>query len=561
MEELLFGTGIAHSVLLFALVIAIGLYIARFKFKGISLGTTWILFVGLVFSHFGFLVNPTVLSFMKDFGLILFVFSIGLQVGPGFFQSFKHGGVMMNLFAVGFVVLGGLVTWGLSLVTDESLAVLTGVMSGAVTNTPGLGVAQQTLSEILLGRGVDAATVADTTAELASAYALTYPFAIIGAIFSIIILKSVLRVDIEKEKAIVEQAEVSDTQARRMHCEVTNPAIFGKKVKDVMAELSGKCVLTRVLRNGEITMPTSETVFHQGDRVLIVTSEHDVDSIRMIFGSEVPMHLEDWQKMDAHLVSRDLIITRSSLTGKTLRELNLRHNTGASVARIKRHEMDLVASPNIVLQMGDVLNVVGSETSLKEAAKVLGNNSEYLDRPNLIPIFLGIACGVVLGTIPFAIPGIPQPIKIGLAGGPLIVALFLGAFGHKWKITTYTTFSANLMIREIGICFFMASVGLGAGQTFVESLLNGGLWWILYGLMITMIPALVIGLVARFGFKLNFYQICGLVSGGNTSPVVLAFAQSSYGTNYTSVNYITVYPLTMFLRVLVAQLMILLAMS
>ncbi len=560
MKELFLGTGIAHSILLFSAVIALGLYLGKFKIKGISIGSTWILFVGILFSHFGILADPTVLTYMKDMGLILFVFSIGLQVGPGFFQSFKKGGILMNGLAVCLVLLAVAVTYAIHLITGESLQTMTGVMSSAVTNTPGLGAAQQTLSDSVIASGGTPEAAAEASANLSSAYAVAYPIGVLGVIFALMFFKSIFKIDLEKEKQILEGDESEEDKARRMHCEVTNPAIFGRSIKEISGDLNGKGVISRILRNGEISIPDSGTVLHQGDKVLIVTSQHDVDSMRIIFGQEIPMHVDDWVKMDEHVLTRKLIVTRSELTGKKLSDLNLRHTCGVNVTRVMRSGIELVARPNLIIQMGDKLTVVGTETDIKAAAKVVGNRKEILSHPNLIPIFFGIAIGVIFGSIPIAFPGIPQPIKLGLAGGPLIIAIIIGAFGPKWKITTYTTSSANMMIREIGISFFMAAVGLGAGQNFVSSIVNGGYWWILYGALITIIPVSIIIMVARLVFKLNFYQICGLVSGGCTNPPVLAFAQNVYGTDYTSINYATVYPLTMFMRVLVAQLLILISL-
>ncbi len=560
MKELFFGTGIAHSILLFALVIALGLYLGKFKIKGISIGSTWILFVGILFSHFGFLADPTVLAYMKDMGLILFVFSIGLQVGPGFFQSFKKGGVLMNGLAVCLVLLAAVVAFAIHLITGESLQTMTGVMSAAVTNTPGLGAAQQTLSDSILASGGSASEAAAASSRLSSAYAVAYPIGVLGVIFALMFFKSIFKIDLEKEKAVLEHDETGDDKARRMHCEVSNPAIFNRTIREIANDLNGKCVISRILRDGEITIPNGNTILHEGDKLLIVTSQHNVDSIRIIFGNEIPMHVDDWVKIDEHLLTRKLIITRSELTGKMLSNLNLRHTCGVSVTRVIRAGVELVARPQLRVQMGDKLKVVGMETDIKAAAKIVGNRKEILDHPNLIPIFFGMAIGVIFGSIPLTFPGIPQPIKLGLAGGPLIIAIIIGAFGPKWKITTYTTSSANMMIREMGISFFMAAVGLGAGQNFISSIVNGGYWWILYGALITIIPVSLIILVARLVFKLNFYQICGLVSGGCTNPPVLAFAQTAYGTDYTSVNYATVYPLTMFMRVLVAQVLILMSM-
>ncbi|MBO4817675.1 MAG: putative transporter [Bacteroidales bacterium] len=562
MNDLFTGTGIAHTVLLFGIVIATGLYLAKFKIKGVSIGSTWILFIGILLSHFGFRANPTALAFMKDFGLILFVFSIGLQVGPGFFHSFRKGGVKLNMLAVALVLLVVVTTYVISLVSGESIPTMVGVMSGAVTNTPGLGAAQQTLSDGLIAQGVSAQSAASVSSGLASAYAVAYPLGVLGVLFLVIIFKAIFRIDLEKEKAELAKEESVANTARRMHCEVRNPAVFGKTLKEVVSEMSTgeKFVISRILHDGEISVPGPDTVFCEGDRLLIVTSNNDVDQIRIIFGEEVPMHLDDWTRMDESMVIRRLVITKPKLNGKKLAELGIRHNYNVSVTRVIRAGVQLVARPGLILQMGDILKVVGPEEDINLVAKIVGNKPGDLDHPNLIPIFFGIALGVIFGSMPIHFPGIPQPVKLGLAGGPLIIAILLGHFGPKYKITTYTTHSANMMIREIGISFFMAAVGLGAGETFVSSLLGGGYWWILYGAIITMLPVAIIMVVSRLVFKLNFYQICGLVAGGSTNPPVLAFAQGAYGTDYTSVNYATVYPLTMFMRVLVAQLLILMAL-
>ena len=562
MHDLFFGSGIAHSILLLAVVIASGLWLGRFKVKGVSIGTTWILFLGILLSHFGLRSDPVVLTFMKDFGLILFVFSIGLQVGPGFFQSFRKGGVTMNLLASGMILLAVLVTVAIHWITGESLVTMVGVMSGAVTNTPGLGAAQQTLSDAMVSGGQAREAAAAASSSLASAYAVAYPLGVLGVIFLVILLKGIFKVDLEHERKELEQNESSaQDSARRMHCEVENPAVFGKRLEDVVGDMKDRFVVSRIMRGGEISIPGPDTVLQQGDKVLIVTSQAHVDTVRNIFGEEVPMHLDDWVRKDEHLVTRRLAITNSSLTGKRLRELHIREKYGVSVTRILRTGLELVARPDLILQMGDSVLVVGSEDSIARVAAVVGNKPEKLSHPNLVPIFFGIALGVIFGSIPFKFPGIPQPVKLGLAGGPLIIAILLGHFGPKWKITTYTTLSANMMLREIGISFFLAAVGLGAGENFVSSVLNGGYWWILYGALITLIPVFLTGLVARLVFKLNFYQICGLLSGGNTDPAVLAFAQDAYGTDYTSINYATVYPLSMFLRVLVAQLLVLFALA
>ena len=551
----------AQTILIFALVIAAGLWLGRYKVKGISIGSTWILFVGIIVSHFGFKPDPTALSFVKDFGLILFVFSIGLAVGPGFFHSFRKGGVTMNLLAVGMVLMAGATAVLIHLITGEKMETMVGVMSGAVTNTPGLGAAQQTLSDVLTAQGESAASAAEAAAGLASSYAVAYPLGVLAVIALLIAFKSIFKIDPEKERKALDDEVSSQDMARRMHCEVENPAIFGKKLADIIGSYSESLVVSRLMRGSEIFIPGPDTVLEKGDKLLIVTSQPCVDQARILFGEEIPMHLSDWTKMDGKLVTKRLSITKSSLTGKHLKNLHIRSDYGVTVTRVLRAGVELVASPNLILQMGDSIQVVGTEEAINAVAKLVGNKPETLTHPNLVPIFAGIAVGVIFGTLPIKFPGIPQPVRLGLAGGPLIIAILLGHFGPKLRITTYTTLSANMMIREIGINLFLAAVGLGAGEDFVSALVGGGYMWILYGAIITVVPIVITMLLARLVFKLNFFQICGLITGSSTNPPVLAFAQGAYGSDYTSVNYATVYPLAMFLRVLTAQLLILYALA
>ena len=557
MNELIFGTGIAHTILLFALVIATGIYLGRFKFKSISIGSTWILFVGILLSHFGFRGDPHILAFMKDFGLILFVFSIGLQVGPGFFHTFRKGGVTLNLLAVTMVVLAVVVTVVLHFVTGEDLRIMTGVMSGAVTNTPGLGAAQQTLSDAMTAEGVAQQQITAASSSLASAYAVAYPIGVLGVIMLLILFKAVFKVDLEKEKQALDDESASGNNAIRASYEVCNPAIFGMTVGALIKEDGGRFVISRIDKGGEIQTPGPSTLLEEGDKVLVITSQPHEEPVKILFGKEVSIPFSDWISHESSLVARKITITKSSMTGKNLRTLNVRSVYGVTVTRVIRAGVELVAGPNLYLQMGDILLVVGSEENIDKVARLFGNKASRLSHPNLVPIFFGIVLGIIFGSIPIRFPGVPQPVKLGLAGGPLIVAILLGYFGPKLKITTYTTASANMMLREIGISFFLAAVGLGAGENFISSIVNGGYWWILYGALITIIPIVCVCLIARLVFKLNFYQICGLVTGSTTNPPVLAFAQDAYGTDYTSVNYATVYPLSMFMRVLAAQLLIL----
>ncbi len=561
MRDLFFGYDVAHSILLLAFVMGMGLFLGRFKFKGISLGSTWILFLGILMGHLGFKMDLDILHFVKEFGLILFVFSIGLQVGPGFFHSFKSGGVKMNLLAAMNILLAVAVTYAISAISGEDLKTMVGVMSGAVTNTPGLGAAQQTFMDTAVSGGLSHLAAGKASEHLASAYAVAYPIGVIGVIGVILLFRALFRIDPRKELSQLQAQEEQVDKARRMHVAVENPAIFGKRMEDILQQFGGDFVVSRVMKGEEVMAPSADTVLDEGDKLLIVTSQHEVDRIRILFGEEVPMHQADWQEKDHNMVTRRVMVTKSALTGKTLKELAFRSAYGVSVTRVVRAGVELVASPGLYIQMGDGLVCVGPEAQIDQLARKVGNSAEALNKPNLVPIFLGIVVGVIFGSIPFRFPGIPQPIKLGLAGGPLIIAILLGYFGPKYKITTYTTASANLMIREIGISLFLAAVGIGAGDNFWEAIVGGGYWWILYGALITLVPLCITFVVARAFCHLNFYQICGLISGSCTNPPVLAFAQGMYGSDYTSVNYATVYPLSMFLRVLVAQLLILLAMA
>ena len=467
----------------------------------------------------------------------------------------------MNAFAVMNILLAVVLAWGISAFTGEDLTTMVGVMSGAVTNTPGLGAAQQTFVDVATASGTTTMAASVASEKLASAYAVAYPIGVLGVIAVIILFKAVFRIDEKKELAEIQSAEDEKEHARRMHVAVENPAIFGKKLSEIIAQFGGGFVVSRIMKGEDVIFPTGDTVLEEGDKLLIVTSQQEVDRIRIIFGEEVPLHVADWRGKDHNMVTRRITVTKSELTGKRLKDLHFRGAYGVSVTRVIRAGVEMVAGPNLYIQMGDGLMCVGSIENIEHLAQRVGNSNDALNKPNLVPIFLGIVVGVIFGSIPIRFPGIPQAIKLGLAGGPLIIAILLGHFGPKYKITTYTTASANLMIREIGISLFLAAVGIGAGSNFWSSIVGGGYWWILYGAIITIVPLCITFIVARVFGKLNFYQICGLISGSCTNPPVLAFAQGMYGSDYTSVNYATVYPLSMFMRVLVAQVLVLMAIG
>ncbi|NDW13889.1 putative transporter [Bacteroides sp. 214] len=551
LERLFFGEGVAHSVLLFSLVIAAGIALGKIKFKGISLGITFVLFVGILAGHFGMKVDHEVLHFMKEFGLILFVYSVGLQVGPGFFSSFKKGGLQLNMLAAGIVFLGVALTIVLHYVTDIPMPTMVGILSGAVTNTPGLGAAQTAF--------FDTNGYADPT--IAMGYAVAYPLAVVGIIVSIMLVRFVFRINLGKETAQLQGASVGETSIELVSLEVRNPSVFGRTIKDIALLLDNKkFIVTRVLHHQnehiEIAQPTS--LLNEGDKIFVVTTPKDKDTVVAFVGKTIDMQENDWAMLDKQMVSRRVLVTNSSINGKSIRELNLRGNFGVNITRINRAGVDLLADPALQLQMGDRVTIVGDLNAIQSVIKALGNQLKILNEPHLTPIFIGIFLGVLLGSVPFVFPGIPQPVKLGLAGGPLIVAILMSVLGAKYKLITYTTISANLMLREIGICFFLACVGLGAGENFVETIVHGGgINWVGYGVIITMIPLLVIGFIARKAFKINYYTLMGLMSGSMTDPPALAYANSISDNDAPAVGYASVYPLTMFLRVLSAQLLIL----
>lgn len=545
----LWGGGVAHSVLILSLVIAFGIMLGKIKVWGVSLGATWILFVGILFGHLNMNLDEHLLHFMKEFGLILFVYSIGLQVGPGFFSAFKKGGLTLNLLAIIVVVLGVGITVALHLITGLPITTMVGILSGAVTNTPGLGAAQQAYSDL---SGIDAP-------EIALGYAVSYPLGVVGIILSLIALKYLLRINPGKEEKDAERGsgQLQELTVRPTSIEIRNEAVEGLSVKELHPLLNRKFVISRIKHRegGETGLVNSDTTLHVGDKILVISTPADIEAITVFFGKEISM---EWEQLNKELISRRILITKPELNGKTLSQLKIRNNFGASITRVNRSGVDLVATPQLQLQMGDRVTIVGTELAVSHTEKVLGNSLKRLNHPNLIPIFIGIALGCILGSIPFTFPGIPQPLKLGLAGGPLIVSILISRFGPKYKMITYTTMSANLMLREIGISIFLACVGLGAGKGFVETIIyEGGYTWIGYGVIITILPLLIAGLVGRYYFKLNYFTLIGVLSGATTDPPALSYSNDLTSTDAPAVGYATVYPLTMFLRVLTAQMLIL----
>lgn len=551
-NDLLWGEGIGHSILLLSFVIAAGIQLGKIKVFGVSLGITLVLFVGIILGHFGFTINHNVIHFFKEFGLILFVYSVGMQVGPGFFSSFKQGGITLNMLACGIVFLGVLTAVILHYATGIPMPTMVGILSGAVTNTPGLGAAQQAFS--------DMHGVSDNT--IALGYAVAYPLGVIGIILSIILIKYIFRVSFDKENEQLNSEDSSHTnEAKPISLIVKNPAIFNKTVAKLSNLLEHRdFVISRVWRdsNKQIEIASANTVLQENDKVFVITTETDAETIKTFIGEEIDMERKQWIRMESQFINRRILITKPELNGKRLGQLKLRKLYGINITRINRAGVDLVAKPGLTLQVGDRVNVVGTETAVSNVEKVLGNSMKRLNEPNLITIFVGIALGIVLGSIPISFPGIPQPVKLGLAGGPLVVAILISRFGYHYKLITYTTQSANLMLREIGITLFLACVGISAGDGFVDTIVNnGGFAWIGYGFIITFVPLMIIGCIGRYFCKVNYFTLMGLIAGSTTDPPALAYSNATAGNDAPSVGYATVYPLTMFLRVLTAQLLIL----
>lgn len=548
-SSLFFGTGIAHSIFVLTLAIAAGIFLgAKLKFKGITLGITWILFCAIACSHFGMTLDPMVESFAKDLGLILFVYSIGLQVGPGFFSSFGKGGLRLNMLAASIVLLGCVTAYVIHLLSGEDIAVMTGVLFGAVTNTPGLGAAQQTFQDLT---GV-------SNPNIASGYAMAYPLGVVGILFSMMLIRWVFRIKMDKEEEQVSKEKGEAQQVEHYDMKLTNPQIEGIRVRDLGLLTHVTIVVSRVLdKEGNEFMPDAETILHVGDQVRLVTDKKNERTV-FLLGEKADIKWDEKEK-NIHLVSQHIVVTKDKINGKQICDLKVRDAFHITITRVRRAGIELLATPDLRLQLGDRLTVVGEKEAVERIAKAFGNSAKKLDAPNLASLFFGILLGVALGSIPFALPGLSQPFKLGIAGGSLIIAILMGAFGTKWHIVTYTTTSANLMIREIGISLFLASVGFGAGKTFIPTLVGGGYVWIGYGVIITLLPLILIGIVGRKWLKLDYFTLMGLIAGSTTDPPALAYATSQSSSNdRAAVAYSTVYPLTMFLRVLTGQLMILL---
>lgn len=544
---------VAHIVLLYAIVIAVGVYLGKIKIGGIFIGVTFVLFAGIAAGHIGFTAPTNILSFLQEFGLILFVFMIGLQVGPGFLESFRKGGITLNLLSTVMVVLNVIVMFACYYIffdtsDPKNLPMMMGTLYGAVTNTPGLGAANETLYSIF-----DKGEVP----QIASGYACAYPLGVLGIIGATIAIKYIFGIKLEKEEEELakEEEDNDDVKPHFMDLEVTNLYLEGKTLAQVHNFLNRDFVCSRILHDGHVSIPNGSTIFHIGDKLFVVCAENDAEAIIAFIGPTINV---DWKKQDEPMVSKRILVTRSSINGKTLGQMHFSSAYGVNVTRVTRQGMDLFAIPSLSLQVGDRIMVVGPEDAVNRVAAVMGNSIKRLDAPNIATIFVGVFIGILFGSIPVAIPGIPVPIKLGIAGGPLIIAILIGRYGYKVHLVTYTTTSANMMLREIGLMLFLASVGIKAGDGFLETVIQGdGVKYVYTGFLITIIPILIIGIIARKKYKFNYFTIMGMIAGTYTDPPALAYANSICSKEAPSIGYSTVYPLSMFLRIFTAQIIVL----
>ena len=546
---------VAHIALLYAIVIAIGVYLGKIKIGGISLGVTFVLFAGILAGHVGFTGPKEILTFVQDFGLILFVFMIGLQVGPGFFESFKKGGVTLNMLSASAILLNILVMIGCYYLffdtsNPNNLPMMVGTLYGAVTNTPGLGAANEALLSVF----------PNGAPSIANGYACAYPLGVVGIIGATILIKYICKINTadEEEQLNEEDAANPHAKAHNMHLRVENAYITGRTLREVSEFLNRDIVCSRLLHNGEVSIPNSKTKFEVGDELLVVCAEADAEAIKAFIGPEVEAEWDREKDEVQHFVSRRIIVTRPEMNGKTLGKMHFSSVYGVNVTRISRQGMDIFAGRNHHFHVGDKILVVGPEENVNRVAEIMGNSVKRLDAPNIATIFVGIMVGIIFGSLPFAIPGMPVPLKLGIAGGPLIIAILIGRFGYRMKLVTYTTTSANMMLREIGLVLFLASVGIKAGAGFWDTVVQGdGLKYVGCGFLITIIPILIIGTIARLKFKFNYFTIMGMLAGTYTDPPALAYANASCSKEAPAVGYSTVYPLSMFLRIFTAQIVVL----
>ena len=547
---------IAHIALLYSIVIAVGILLGKIKIGGISLGVTFVLFAGIVAGHIGFTAPVNILSFIQDFGLILFVFCIGLQVGPGFFESFKKGGVTLNLLSTTTVLLNVVVMFACYFIFFDTndktnLPMMVGTLYGAATNTPGLGAANEALESVWADKS--------TLPQIASGYACAYPLGVLGIIGATIAIRFITGTKLADEEEELREAEAEDPHAKphQMHLKVNNTYLAGRTVEQINEFLNRDVVFSRLMHEGKVSIPSSQDVLEMGDEVLVVCAEADAEAIQAFIGPEIEMA---WEEEDSNqpMISRRIVVTNSSMNGKTLGKMHFSSVYGVTVTRISRQGMDVFASRNYRFQVGDKILVVGPKDNVSRIAEMMGNSVKRLDHPNIATIFIGIIVGILFGSIPFAIPGMPVPMKLGIAGGPLIIAILIGRFGHRMKLNTYTTTSANMMLREIGLVLFLASVGIKAGANFWHTVVQGdGLLYVATGFIITIVPILIVGVIARLKFKFNYFTLMGMIAGTYTDPPALAYANSICSREAPAIGYSTVYPLSMFLRIFTAQLIVL----
>lgn len=552
LTELLTGNSIAHAVLIYAFVIATGVLLGKIKIGSVSLGVTFVLFMGILVGHFGFTVDHDIMHFVKEFGLILFIFSIGLQVGPSFFTSFKKGGMLLNGLAVLLILLGIGVTLSLFGIFhgEISIPMLVGIMQGAVTNTPGLGAAQEALRQLS-----EAGELAGPIPSIGLGYAVAYPMGVIGILLTFIILRFVFRIKLDKEEASLKEQKESHETPNWITIKITNDSLIDCTLSQCQSMIRRQFIASRLFNGNEVIIPSDETRLKTGDIVSVIVNEADELAVTAFLGKKIDYV---WEDSENTMVSRRIVVTQSNVNGKTIGSLAFRTAYGVNITRVHRSGIDLLARPELYLQVGDRVTVVGSLEAIGKVEKILGNTLKRLNEPHLITIFLGIFVGILVGSIPIHFPNMPMPAKLGLAGGPLIVAILLGRFGYRLKLITYTTQSANLMLREMGISLFLASVGISAGAEFVDTVVSpDGLRWILSGVLITMVPALIVGIIGRL-LKINYFTLIGMISGSCTNPPALAYSGSIANNDAPAVAYSTVYPLTMFLRIICAQFIILL---
>ena len=546
--EWLYSLFIEHSalqaVVVLSLISAIGLGLGKIHVCGISLGVTFVFFAGILAGHFGLSIDPQMLNYAESFGLIIFVYALGLQVGPGFFSSFRKGGVTLNMLAIAVVILGTFLAVVCSYTTGVSLPNMVGILCGATTNTPALGAAQQTLKQM----GLESSTLG---------CAVAYPLGVIGVILAVLLIRKLLvrREDLEVQEK--DDANKTYIAAFQVH----NPAIFNKSIKDIAHMSYPKFVISRLWRDGNVSIPTSEKIIKEGDRLLVVTSEKDALALTVLFGEQENTDWNkediDWNAIDSQLISQRIVVTRPELNGKKLGALRLRNHYGINISRVYRSGVQLLATPELTLQLGDRLTVVGEAAAIQNVEKVLGNAIKSLKEPNLVAVFVGIILGLALGAVPFSIPGISTPVRLGLAGGPIIVGILIGTFGPRLHMITYTTRSANLMLRALGLSLYLACLGLDAGAHFFDTVFRPeGLLWIGLGFGLTLVPTVLVGFFAFKIMKIDFGSVSGMLCGSMANPMALNYANDTIPGDNPSVAYATVYPLSMFLRVIIAQVLL-----